>query len=210
MDRLLNKDQIRMISGLQMKMKKVLKESRYRHTVSVAHTAASLAMVYDAPLFKTMAAGILHDCAKCYSDDELLKKCRKKGLEIREAEAKNPSLLHAKYGAFLAKDLYGVEDEEILSAIECHTTGKPGMSILDKIIFTADYIEPYRVHSDKLPDIRRLAFLDIDRAMGVMLNEILTYLSGTGDIIDEMTRMTFEEYRSLCSGQDLPIVSNDL
>ena len=196
MNRLLNKDQIHMISGLQADMKKVLKESRYRHTVSVAHTAASLAMVYDASLFKAMVSGMLHDCAKCYSDEELLKKCRKKGLAIREAEAENPSLLHAKYGAFLAKNKYGVEDEEILTAIECHTTGKPDMSLLDKIIFTADYIEPYRNHSDKLPLIRRMAFEDIDRAMAVMLNEILNYLSGTGAAIDEMTRMTFEEYRS--------------
>ena len=194
MNGLLNKDQIQMISGLQEEMRKVLKESRYRHTVSVAHTAASLAMVYDAPLYKAMTAGMLHDCAKCYSDDELLKKCRKKGLEIREAEAQNPSLLHAKYGAFLAENTYGIEDEEILSAIECHTTGKPGMSLLDKIIFTADYIEPYRNHSDKLPGIRRLAFEDIDRAMGVMLNEILNYLSETGKAIDEMTRMTFQDY----------------
>ncbi len=197
MNRLLNKDQIHMISGLQADMKKVLKESRYKHTVSVAHTAASLAMVYDASLFKAMVSGMLHDCAKRYSDEELLKKCRKKGLEIRKAEAENPSLLHAKYGAFLAKNKYGVEDEEILTAIECHTTGKPDMSLLDKIIFTADYIEPYRNHSDKLPLIRRMAFEDIDRAMAVMFNEILNYLSQTGAKIDEMTRKTFEEYRNL-------------
>lgn len=197
MNTLLDKDQTNILSGLQAQMKKVLKESRYRHTVSVAHTAASLAMVYDVPLFKAMVSGMLHDCAKCYSDEELLKKCRKKGLEIREAEEENPSLLHAKYGAYLAKHTYGVEDEEILSAIECHTTGKPGMSLLDKIIFTADYIEPYRNHSDKLPRIRRLAFEDIDRAMAVMFNEILNYLSQTGAKIDEMTKKTFEEYRNL-------------
>ncbi len=197
MNRLLSRDQTRTISSLQGEMKKVLKESRYRHTVSVAHTAASLAMVYDVSLFKAMVSGMLHDCAKCYTDEELLKKCRKKGLEIRKAEEENPSLLHAKYGAYLASAAYGIEDREILSAIECHTTGKPDMSLLDKIIFTADYIEPYRNHSELLPDIRRLAFTDIDRAMAGMLNGILKYLSASGAAIDEMTQMTFEQYKSL-------------
>ncbi len=191
---LLTKEEILTINSLQEKMRKTLKESRYYHTVSVAHTASSLAMVYDVPLYKALVAGILHDCAKCYSDEELLKKCLKSGLEIRKIEEENPSLLHARYGAYRAREKYGIEDEDILSAIEWHTTGRPGMSILEKIIFTADYIEPYRNHSDKLPYIRKLAFENIDMAMTAMLEGILKYLQSAGVPIDEMTRITYDHY----------------
>ena len=70
--------------------------------------------------------------------------CEKYNLEISEIERKNPSLLHAKLGAYLAKDKYDIEDEEILMAIRSHTTGRPGMSLLEKIVYIADYMEPGR------------------------------------------------------------------
>ena len=194
---ILTKEQIKEISALQDKMKKVLKESRFRHTVSVAHTAAALAMVHDASLFKALVAGMLHDCAKCYSDEELLSKCQKNGLPVSSVEEQNPSLLHAAYGAYLAQKKYAVTDPEILSAIKWHTTGKPEMTLLDKIVFTADYIEPYRNHSEKLPYIRGLAFQDINRAMVVMLAETLDYLVKKGVPIDAMTKNTYHYYQSI-------------
>ena len=197
MDYLLSKEEISQLSILEKKVKAELKDSRYRHTVSVAHCAAALSMVHGAPLFKALAAGLLHDCAKCYTDDELLSKCRKKGLPVREIEEVNPSLLHSKYGAYLAKEKYGITDDEILSAIECHTTGKPAMSLLDKIIFTADYIEPYRNHTDMLVMIRRVAFQDLDRAVLMILKGTLQHLEEQGVPVDEMTRMTCDYYNEL-------------
>ncbi|MCR4655444.1 MAG: bis(5'-nucleosyl)-tetraphosphatase (symmetrical) YqeK [Lachnospiraceae bacterium] len=191
---LLTKEQINEISLIESRMKKTLKESRFRHTVSVAHMAAALAMKYNAPLYKAMAAGMLHDCAKRYSEEELLLRCRKKGLEIRKAEEENPALLHSKYSAFLAETKYGTDDPEILSAITWHTTGKPDMSLLDKIIFTADYIEPYRNHSDRLPMIREQAFTDLDGAVLTILEDTLKYLKKRNIPFDEMTLLTYDYY----------------
>ncbi len=191
---LLTKEQINEISLLEGKMKKTLKESRFRHTVSVAHTAASLAMRYKTSLYKAMVAGMLHDCAKRYSEEELFLKCRKKGLEIRKAEEESPALLHSKYGAYLAREKYGIADEEILSAITWHTTGRPDMSLLDKIVFTADYIEPYRTHSDRLPMIRETAFENLDEAIFIILEDTLKYLKKRNIPFDEMTLMTYDYY----------------
>ena len=104
----------------------------------------ALAMRYGQDLDQAELAGLLHDCAKYFNDEEIIKKCRKHGIEVSEAELRAPAVLHAKYGAWLAKNRYGVSDPEILSAIRWHTTGKPDMTTLEKIIFIADYIEPNR------------------------------------------------------------------
>ena len=71
-----------------------------------------------------------------------------------EAEIKAPAVIHAKYGAYLAENKYGIQDPEIISAIACHTTGKPDMTTLDKILYIADYIEPRRDKADNLPQLR--------------------------------------------------------
>ncbi len=195
MEMILSKEQIKRLQSLDRKMAESLKESRYRHTVAVAHTAAALSMVHGASLYDALTAGMLHDAAKCYSNEELLLKCRKKGIPIREIEECNPSLLHAKYGAYLAKERFGVTNEEVISAIACHTTGKPGMTLLEKIIFIADYIEPYRNHTETLPEIRKLCFLDLDQAMVRILSGMLDYLKETEAPIDEMTEKTFLYYQ---------------
>ena len=194
MNQILCKEEIEKLRELEDMMRKSLKDSRFRHTVSVAHTAAALAMVNECSLYKALLSGMLHDCAKCYKDSELLVKCRKKEIEITSIEEENPSLLHAKYGAYLAEHRYGITDPEILSAIRCHTTGKPEMSTLDKIIFIADYIEPYRIHTDLLPYIRKLSFENLDKGLVFILKRTLEYLKTTGEPVDEMTKTTYEYY----------------
>ena len=94
-----------------------------------------------------------------------LSSARKTHIEISDAEYKNPGLLHAKLGAFFAREKYGIENEEILRSIESHTTGRPNMSLLDKIIYIADYIEPGRDVAPNLPEVRALAFVDIDACL---------------------------------------------
>ena len=113
---------------------------------------------------------------------------------MSELEKENPFLLHAKVGAYLAKEKYGVEDQDILNAICNHTTGRPNMSLLEKIVFVADYIEPGRKHASNLDEVRRLAFEDLEQALIKILSDILEYLnSGNGDV-DPMTRKTLDHY----------------
>ena len=91
-----------------------------------------------------LLAGLLHDCAKCIPGENKIKMCEKYHLNVSEVERENPSLLHAKLGAFLAAKKYHIEDKEIINAIASHTTGHPHMTLLEKIIYIADYIEPGR------------------------------------------------------------------
>jgi predicted HD superfamily hydrolase involved in NAD metabolism len=177
-------------------MERALDARRYEHTLGVEYTAAALAMRYDASIKNAQLAGLLHDCAKCLSDEKRLSLCEKHNISINETERRNPALLHAKVGSFLAMDEYGVDDPDVIYAILNHTTGRPGMSTLEKIIFVADYIEPGRHKASNLDEIRHLAFEDLDAAMIHILGDTLEYLESEGGDIDPMTRKTYDYYRN--------------
>ena len=182
---------------LQKKVKKELDADRYQHTLGVMFTAAALAMCYGADLERAQVAGLLHDCAKCIPNDKKIRMCKERGVEISKVELDAPYLLHSKLGAILAQEKYGVEDQEILSAIRWHTTGRPNMTTLEKIIFTADYIEPARCKAENLPEVRKLAFHDLNLTVCRILEDTLHYLdSGQGEI-DPMSRSAFRYYHNL-------------
>ena len=182
---------------LQRKTKKELDADRYQHTLGVMFTAASLAMCYGEDVGKAQLAGLLHDCAKCIPNDRKLKMCQEYGIEISKVELKAPYLLHSKLGAYLAREKYGVEDEDVLGAILWHTTGRPNMTTLEKIIFIADYIEPARFKAQNLAEVRRLAFHDLNLTVCRILEDTLHYLdSGKGEI-DPMSRSAYRYYHKL-------------
>lgn len=181
----------------QKKLKKELDADRYEHTLGVSYTAAALAMRYEANIQQAQVAGLLHDCAKCIPNQKKIALCEKYNIKMTELERRNPFLLHAKLGAFLAMHKYGITDKEITSAILNHTTGRPNMSLLDKIIFVADYIEPQRKKQPNLAEIRKLAFIDIDKALLRILEDTLSYLKASSGEIDPMTEKTYEYYKSL-------------
>lgn len=180
---------------LKKHMKEELSADRYEHTIGVMYTAESLAMRYGADMTKAAVAGLLHDCAKCIPNAQKLKICKKHHIEISEMEEKNPSLLHAKLGAYMAEKAYGVTDPEILDAIRWHTTGKPDMSLLDMIIYMADYIEPNRDKAPDLKEIRRLSFENIEEALFRVLEGTLNYLADKPDAIDPMTKISYDFYK---------------
>ena len=126
------------ILKMQEKLKKYLDEDRFTHTQGVMYTSAALAMRYGEDVRKAQAAGLLHDCAKCIPNEKKISICEKNGIPISDAERINPFLLHAKAGAQIAKDKYKITDPDILNAIASHTTGRPGMSLLEKIVYIAD------------------------------------------------------------------------
>lgn len=117
---------------MQKKLAKYLDEDRYEHTLGVMFTCAALAMVHDCDLITAQTAGLLHDCAKCIPNKKKLKMCSQHHIPVSEFEQEHPFLLHAKLGAYVAKAKYDVTDENILSAITWHTTGKPEMTLLEK------------------------------------------------------------------------------
>lgn len=185
------------ICKLQKKMKKVLEEKRFQHTLGVAYTASNLAFVYGYDDKKAFIAGLLHDSAKCISHQKRLMICKKNHLEITTVEEENPVLLHAKVGAFFAKEKYGVCDEEILNAIRFHTTGRPDMTLLEKIIYVADFIEPHRKKLPRLDEIRKISFEDLDMAIYMILKNSLNYLEKGNAKIDTKTEETYIFYKKM-------------
>lgn len=179
---------------IRKELSKELDFKRYEHTLGVAYTAACIAMRYGCDINKAYLAGLLHDCAKCMSHEERMSYCKKHKLDVTEYEKQNPALLHAKVGADLCRRKYGVEDEEIASAVRYHTTGRPDMTLLEKIIFIADYLEPHRNDAEDLPIVRGQVFEDIDLALRTILSDTLEYLKGSDKVIDPMTTQTYEYY----------------
>ena len=126
------------------KAAKKVKKGRYIHTLGVEYTSVCLAMKYGANLEAAELAGLLHDCAKELPGKKLIQICRLKRRKSFKNGISKSVLLHGKAGACLAKDKFGVDDEDILNAIRYHTTGRPKMTLIEKIVFVADYIEPNR------------------------------------------------------------------
>lgn len=182
------------LSKLRKEISKVQDGKRYEHTLSVAYTAANLAACHGGDVEKALIAGILHDCAKSMPDHKLLDCCEKHHLPISREERKKPSLLHAKVGSHLAHKKYKVADQDILNAICYHTTGRPQMSLLEKIIFVADYMEPGRRQAPRLEQIRRTSFTDLDQAVLMILEDTLAYLRESSSVIDKTTQETYNYY----------------
>lgn len=175
-------------------MKETLTPGRLEHSLGVAYTAANLCFVHGADIGKALTAGMLHDCAKCIPDMQKLKLARKYGLPVSEYEEEEPGLLHASLGAYFAKHKYGVHDEDVLDAIRSHTTGQPDMTLLQKVIFIADFIEPNRKPLPIMPGIRREAYEDPDLCVLHILEGTLEYLDTKNKVKDPRTRESYEYY----------------
>ena len=182
---------------MQKKLSKYLDANRYHHTLGVMYTCAALAMAHGYDLEDAQAAGLLHDCAKCIPNKKKLKLCSQHKISITEFEKEHPFLIHAKLGAYIAEKKYDITDPEILSSITYHTTGKSAMSMLEKIVYIADYIEPMRDKAPNLPTVRQLAFSNLDECMYAILKDTLAYLEENPKDLDATTREAFLYYNDL-------------
>lgn len=189
------------INDIRLQVMKEIDDARYQHTLGVMYTAASMAMRYGEDVEKAMIAGLLHDCAKCIPGGTKILLCKKFCIEVTDYEHRNPGLLHAKLGAFIAEKNYNILDEDILKAIKSHTTGRPGMSLLEKIIYIADYMEPGRKELPNMAEVRKLAFEDIDKCLYRILEDSLSYLKSREFAIDPMTEATYNYYKAIVEGE---------
>lgn len=178
-------------------LNKTLKNKRFIHSIGVAYTSANLAMCYKYDMDKAFRAGLLHDCGKYMTDDDSYKFCVKNKIEVTKAEDNSRALLHAKIGEYLAKSKYNENDNEILSAIRWHTTGKAEMTIYEKIVFVADYIEPNRNHDPDLPYLRELAYKDINKCIVKIYENTINFINGSNKKMDPTTIEAYEYYKNL-------------
>ena len=182
------------IKDIKKELEHDLDSKRYEHTLGVAYTASCLAMRYGYDMEKAYITGLLHDCAKCMSNKDKLEYCEKYDIPVTKVEQENPSLLHAKVGAEMSRRKYDIKDAEIYQAIMYHTTGHPQMTLLDKIIYISDYMEPHRDEAPNLDLVRKQAFIDIDATLLTILKDSVAYLEKSDKTVDPMTMETYLYY----------------
>ncbi|WP_297518117.1 bis(5'-nucleosyl)-tetraphosphatase (symmetrical) YqeK [uncultured Clostridium sp.] len=173
-------------ANLKVYLKKNLSEKRYRHTLGVCETAMSLAKKYGVDVEKAKIAALGHDLAKELVVERQKEILRKHNFEIGEIEEASPQILHGFVGSILLKKLFKVEDKEILSAIDFHSTGKREMSVLEKIIYIADYIEPNRVY-DGVEELREITYKDLDSGVLKGLNNTIKIVVERDRVIHPLT-----------------------
>ncbi|MBD5634773.1 MAG: bis(5'-nucleosyl)-tetraphosphatase (symmetrical) YqeK [Candidatus Eremiobacteraeota bacterium] len=154
-------------------------EHRYAHVIRVARLAGRLAQRHGENANRARLAGLLHDLARLYGGERLVAECEARGMPIDDFERRNPIVLHARLGAELARERFGVEDSLVLDAIRRHTVAAPEMTRLDAILYLADGLEPGR-HFARREEFEALAFEDLDAAMRAVLRSSVAYLHDRG------------------------------
>lgn len=170
-----------------------MKPSRRQHTESVVKTAQKLCDRFGGDKTKATVASWYHDLARNLPVEELDRRVRQWGLD--ENIIGRPNLSHSKVACEMMKRDFGIDDEDILAAVAFHTTGRAGMSLLEKIVFLADGIEPGRDYPG-LEDIRETASTDLDRACLISLENTIKHVTEQGNYMDPDTIEARDELRS--------------
>ena len=169
-------------TNIKQELKQMLKEKRYIHTLSTQKEAIKLANNYNIDPEKASLAALLHDCAKNFSDEKMFKILKQYSIPIDDIEKINTATLHGKVGKIIAKTKFNINDKEILSAIEYHTTGKANMSLLEKIIFLADVIEETRTY-DGVDEIRKIAYKNLNDAIIISLERTISFVISKNQLL---------------------------
>lgn len=156
-------------------VKEKISEKRFAHTVGVRNTAVKLSEIYGADREKAMLAGLIHDCAKNMEDEEILSIVRQDGYEPDWIEQGSPQLLHGRAASVIAESKMEIADEDVLNAIIYHTTGRSDMTLLEKIVYVADYIEPTRNYMG-VDELRKVAFVNIDAAVLMAIDNTIRFV----------------------------------
>jgi predicted HD superfamily hydrolase involved in NAD metabolism len=166
---------------------------RFAHVVRVARMAGRLAHAHGLDPARARVAGLLHDLARLYPAERLLRECAERGMAIDAFERANPVVLHARLGAELAHERYGIDDEPVLSAIRKHTLADAVMSPLDAVLYLADGLEPGRDFAERA-ELAALAFRDLDAAMRATLAASIAYLGPAGRALAPQTLAAARRY----------------
>lgn len=172
-----------------------LSEKRYEHTLNVKKMAVKLAKQYGVDPDKAALAALLHDSAKEISKDEMRALMRAYPQYAEGGEERPTPVWHGVCASILARTEWGVTDEAILSAIACHTAGKPGMSKLDKIVYLADMTSAERDWPG-VNKLRKLERKDLDAAMLAALKQTNDFVLSQGKPLDPMSKAAYEDIRA--------------
>lgn len=177
-------------------LEKRIDKKRLEHSINTANEAVSLAEKYGEDKEKAYIAGLLHDTAKGKCKYGLKKLSQEYDITMDEYEKRNPELTHGKLGAIMVSKHLGIQDKDILSAIRWHTTGRANMSLLEKVIYLADIIEPSRTF-DGVKKIKLLAYKDIDAAMVLALEYVMKFVHKKGFALHPKSIEAYKYFKEL-------------
>lgn len=172
---------------INKKLNLMLPQGRITHSINVANCATELSKIYNLDSDKAYIAGLVHDCAKYLSQEQIDEYVNKYEIYLDELEEENINLSHSVVGSFIAKYEFNIEDEDIINAIKYHTTGREDMSMLEKIIYMADLVEENR----KFPIVGRLRELtygkDLNKALLVSFDNMIKFVIDNNELIHPRT-----------------------
>lgn len=181
-----------MLTDIIADLEKKLKRDRFVHTRGVAEVSVRLARLYGVDEHEAELAAWLHDCARVYPTGALIEECVRRDIPITSLDRRSPILLHAPLGVYLAKHIYGVENESVLDAIAYHTVGRKEMTTLERIVYLADMIEPSRDY-DGVELLRKLAEEDLTRAMVAAFDQSIAHVIRCGGLLHPNTILARNE-----------------
>ena len=172
---------------MEIKLKEMLPERRLKHSLNVSKCAVKLSEIYNCDKEKAKIAGLVHDCAKYFNDEQIEDCIKKFNIELDPLEENNLALSHSVIGSYVAKEVFEIEDEEILNAVKYHTTGRENMTLLEKIIYMADLIEEGR-YFPKVQELRELTYSGkLEEALILSFNNTIKFVIDNNQLIHPRT-----------------------
>ena len=183
------------MKSIEKGIRSYITEERFSHSQGVRDTAVSLAIRYQCDEEKASIAALLHDVARDLSLEHMQRivKSNCGVIDASDIVFNNPGLLHARAGRIIAQEEFDVQDEDILQSIELHTTGGEGMSLLNKVVFIADYTEPGREFRG-VGEARKLARRSIDETVLYIFKSMISKLIQKGVYICKETLLGYNEH----------------
>lgn len=175
------------IKQIEKTLKEMLPERRLKHSLNVSKCALKLSEIYKCDKEKAEIAGLVHDCAKYFTDEQIEDSIKRFNVELDPLEVNNIALSHSVIGSYVAVDIFNIKDEEIINAIKYHTTGKENMSLLEKIIYMADLIEEGR-NFPRVEELRELTYSGrLEEALILSFNNTIKFVIDNNQLIHPRT-----------------------
>ncbi|MBR7164441.1 MAG: bis(5'-nucleosyl)-tetraphosphatase (symmetrical) YqeK [Clostridia bacterium] len=186
------------LEAMEEKLKGMLTEKRYRHSIGVMETAVEMAEIFGVDVEKAQLAGLLHDCAKDIDKNKRIPLCKELGVLLDPVKKEQRGLIHADLGAKMLETEFGILDVEIIDAVKYHTLGRERMTDLEKILYLADIIEPNRTPFEGIEELRALCKTNLDCAMLFALERTIEYIQHRHKKLHSQTLQAQQYFLEIC------------
>ena len=186
------------LASIEEKLRTMLSEKRYRHSLGVMETAVEMAEIFGVDTEKARLAGLLHDCAKDIERSKRIPLCKELGVKLDAVKKDQKGLIHADLGAKMVETEFGITDPEIIDAVKYHTLGRENMTDLEKILYLADIIEPNRVPFEGMEELRSLCRTNLNCAMLFALDRSIEYIQHRHKKLHSQTLQAQQYFLEIC------------